>query len=150
MKLIYLINALLGMAIGLCICSLFVLHVTLSMPILFSSIFLSLPVLLWAFAIINLSLWMLYKLVNRQFLSDEITRLQIVATFVATFSFCSIEWWGRFFIHGSRYVEISKNSMVNSLVIFKGITTAITIIFLGSLFLLLLNVAIGFYKRIRV
>ena len=138
------------MAIALCVCSLFVLHVTLSMPILFSSIFLSLPVLLWAFAIINLSLWMLYKLVNRQFLSDEITRLQIVATFVATFSFCSIEWWGRFFIHGSRYVEISKNSMVNSLVIFKGITTAITIIFLGSLFLFILNVAIGFYKRIGI
>lgn len=150
MKSIYLINALFGMAIALCICSLFVLHVTLSMPILFSSIFLSLSELLWAFAIINFSLWVLYKVVNRQFLSDRITRLQIVATFVATLSFCSIEWWGRFIIHGSRYVEISKNSMANCLLLFKGITTAITLIFLGSLFLLLLNVAIGFYKRIRV
>ena len=149
MKSIYLINALLVLAIALCISSLFVLHVTLSMPILFSSVFLSLPVLLWAFAIINLCLWVLYKLINQKFLSAGITRLQIVTTFVATLSFCTIEWWGRLIIHGRRYVEMSKVSMLNSPLLFKGITGTITIIFWGSLFLLLLNVAIGFYKRLR-
>jgi len=150
MKSIYLINALFGVAIALCICSLLVLHVTLYIPILFSSILLSPPELLWVFAIVNFSLWVVYKLVNRQLLSDKITRLQIVTTFVATLSFCSIEWWGRFFIGGRRYVEISKSSMVSNLVLFREITTTITIIFLASLFLLLLNVAIGFYKKIRV
>jgi hypothetical protein len=145
----YLINALFVLAIALCISSLFVLNVTLSMPILFSSFFLSLSELLWAFAIINLCIWVLYKLINQKFLSHKITRLQIVTTFVSTLSFCSIEWWGRFIIHGRRYVEISKTSMGNSPILFKAIIGAITIIFFASLFLFLFNAAIGFYRRLR-
>jgi|SRR5579859_735865 len=149
MKSVYLINALFVMAIALCASSLFVLHVRLSMPMLFSPFFLSLSELLWAFAIINISLWALYKLINRQLFSDKIARLQIIMTFIATLSFCSIEWWGRFFIHGRRYVEISKISMLNSPILFKATTSTITIIFFGGLFLFLLNVAIGFYKKFR-
>src|SRR5579859_350472 len=121
MKSNYLINALLALAIALCIASLFVLHVTLTMPILlFSSFFLSLPVLLWAFAIINICLWILYRLINKKFLSDKITRIQIVTTLVATLSFCTVEWWGRFIIHSRRYIEISKIGMPNNPALFKG------------------------------
>ena len=144
------INTLFAMAIALCISSLFVLHVRLSMPIFFSSLFLSLPELLWAFAIINLSLWGLYKLIYKRVFSEKITKLQIVTFLIATLSFCSIEWWGRFIIHGRRYVEVSQTSMGNRAILFKGLTTLMTIIFLASLVLFLLNVAIGFYKRIRV
>jgi hypothetical protein len=150
MKLGYLINALFVLAIALCIASFFVLHVTLSMPILFSSFFLSLSELLWVFAIINLCIWVLYKLINQKFLSDKITRLQIVTTFVATLSFCSIEWWGRLIIHGGRYVEISKTSMVNSPILFKAIIGAMTIIFFACLFLFLFNASIGFYRKLRI
>ena len=153
LKTINLINGLLAMAIVLCICSLFVLHIRLTMPFLFSSIFLSLSELLWAFAIINLSFWSLYKLINKQLFSDKITIFQIASIFFATLSICSIQWWGRLIIHGKRYAETSKLNMLSSPIFFKGITILITIIFFGSIFLFLFNVMMGLvwkYKRFNL
>ena len=135
------------MAIALCIFSLFGLHVRLFVPILFSSVFLSLSELLWAFAIINLSLWGLYKLINKEFFSEKIAKFQIVSTFIATLSFCSIEWWGRLIIHGRRYFETSKFNMLSSPILYRAIITLITIAFFGSIFLFLFNVTVGLVRK---
>jgi hypothetical protein len=110
---------------------------------------LSLSELLWAFAVGNFSLWVLYKLINQQLFSDKITRFQILATLIATISFCSIGWWEQLFIHRRRYIETSKINMLNSPFLFKGITGLMTIIFFVSLFLFLFNVAIGLLRKFK-
>lgn len=146
-KRINLISVPLVMALILGICSLFSLRIGLYIPTIFSSHLMSLFELLWAFAILNLSLWILYKLIDEQFLSRKISNLQIVIFLIATVSFCTIEGWGRLFIHTRRYILISKLGMLTNSILLKGLIIVITILFFVSVFLFLFNVMIGFIRR---